>query len=507
MATIAGSTDFPTAAPCLSNGERKAEVTHGRTAWVWVFAGALVLQLIGTWTLPLFDRDEPRFAEASREMLRSGDYVVPHFNGADRLDKPPLIYWLQAASMRVFGENEFAARFPSAVACAGLAALLCLAGTRLASPAAGLRAAVIFITALQVLVNGRLALADMVMVFFVGTGFWAGWVLAQGPERSEARSRAGWWWVYYGSLALGFLAKGPIAWLPLLAPIWAARHGLARVEGFRLGAGMALTLGLIALWGVPAQWQTHGEFVRVGLGHHVFQRMVFSFEGHGSHNWLGYFAHLPFYLVTIIASFAPWSVFLPWLVFRAGRDPGLRPLEGFLGLGVAVTFGLFTLMNTKLPHYTLPSIPLLALWLALRWPESELHRRVFAWLAVGMTMLAIAMTIGGSWWAREHLVVAKLQTTLAPWLEPGTRAMALNYDAPSLVWTLRGGIESIQEAEQPADLPLFMAGEGRRLCVLPSALKTEVFPTIPATWQEAEVEGLNLDTGKPTSLIILVKDK
>jgi hypothetical protein len=149
----------------------------------------------------------------------------------------------------------------------------------------------------------------------------------------------------------------------------------------------------------------------------------------------------------------------------------------------------------------------LALWLALRWPESDLHRRVFAWLAAGMVVLAIAMTIGGSWWAREHLVEAKLQATLAPWLQPGTRAMALNYDAPSLVWTLRRGIESVQEAEQPADLPVFMAGEGRRLCVLPRALKAEVFPTIPAAWQEAEVEGLNLDTGKPTSLVILVKDK
>ncbi len=53
----------------------------------------------GSWSLPLMDRDEPRFAEASREMLETGNWVVPHLNGEDRFDKPPLIYWLQAGSI------------------------------------------------------------------------------------------------------------------------------------------------------------------------------------------------------------------------------------------------------------------------------------------------------------------------------------------------------------------------------------------------------------------------
>ena len=68
--------------------------------------------------MPLIDRDEPRFAEASREMIERGDYIVPHFNNQVRLDKPPLTYWAQTASYFLFGQNDFAARFPSALAAA-----------------------------------------------------------------------------------------------------------------------------------------------------------------------------------------------------------------------------------------------------------------------------------------------------------------------------------------------------------------------------------------------------
>ena len=74
-----------------------------------IFLGCLLFHLAGTWSLPLVDRDEPRFAEASREMIERGDYVVPYFNNRYRFDKPPLTYWCQVASYRVFGENAFAA--------------------------------------------------------------------------------------------------------------------------------------------------------------------------------------------------------------------------------------------------------------------------------------------------------------------------------------------------------------------------------------------------------------
>ena len=87
-----------------------------------LFFACVVFHILGTWNLPLVDRDEPRFAETAREMIERADYVVPYFNNHLRLDKPPLTYWAQVASYRMFGENDFAARFPSTIA-AGLTAL------------------------------------------------------------------------------------------------------------------------------------------------------------------------------------------------------------------------------------------------------------------------------------------------------------------------------------------------------------------------------------------------
>src|SRR5207249_544687 len=113
------------------------------------FFGALFFHLAGTWALPLVDRDEPRFAEASREMIERGDYVIPFFNNHYRFDKPPLTYWCQVACFRVFGQNEFAARFPTAVAAAFTALVIFAWGLRLELPRAGLWAAIMFTLCVQ----------------------------------------------------------------------------------------------------------------------------------------------------------------------------------------------------------------------------------------------------------------------------------------------------------------------------------------------------------------------
>ena len=109
-----------------------------------LFFGCLLFHLAGTWALPLVDRDEPRFAEASREMIERGDYVVPYFNNRYRFDKPPLTYWFQVATFRAFGETPFAARFPSAVAAALTAVAIFVWGWRLDLNRAGFWAAIIF---------------------------------------------------------------------------------------------------------------------------------------------------------------------------------------------------------------------------------------------------------------------------------------------------------------------------------------------------------------------------
>src|SRR5260370_29018638 len=79
------------------------------------FLGAALLYSLGNWSLLLIDRDEPRFAEASREMRQSGDFLLPRLNGQYRFDKPPLIYWCQVLAYDILGENDFAARLPTVI--------------------------------------------------------------------------------------------------------------------------------------------------------------------------------------------------------------------------------------------------------------------------------------------------------------------------------------------------------------------------------------------------------
>src|SRR5262245_23842993 len=203
-------------------------------------------------------------------MMQRGNYIVPYFNNQLRLDKPPLTYWAQVASYQIFGENDFAARFPSAIAAALTAILLFVWGRRMGGEKLGLLAAIIFTLSLQTFIHAKAAVADMWLVLFVTLANWAGYELlqrttlnSQGVNQTlNIKHQTSVWWIFFLSLALGFLAKGPIAWTPLLtvgvliicARDWqAARH-------LKFVGGILLTLVVIALWGVPALIQTNGQF-------------------------------------------------------------------------------------------------------------------------------------------------------------------------------------------------------------------------------------------------------
>jgi 4-amino-4-deoxy-L-arabinose transferase-like glycosyltransferase len=196
--------------------------------YILLFFGCLLFHLAGTWSLPLIDRDEPRFAEAAREMRERGDLIVPYFNNQFRFDKPPLTYWFQVASYRVFGENDFAARFPTAIAAALVAVVLLAWGQQLADEKVGWWAAIIFTLSLQTFVHGKAAVADMWLVLFVTTAHWAGYELVFGKKtpnvkRPTSNVQWRWWWIFYVSVAFAFLAKGPIGWTPLLTVAIAQR--------------------------------------------------------------------------------------------------------------------------------------------------------------------------------------------------------------------------------------------------------------------------------------------
>lgn len=460
------------------------------------FFACLAFHVIGTWSIPLIDRDEPRFAEASREMIERGDYMVPHFNNQLRLDKPPLAYWAQIASYRIFGENDFAARFPSAIAAALVAMSILAWGKEIGGGRVGWWAAIIVTLSLQTFLHAKAAVADMWLVLFVTLAHWAGYELIQ-----RAATNWKWWSVFYISLAFGFLAKGPIAWMPLLtlAAIKYFSRDVELAKRFKFVRGILLVLAVVALWGVPALMQTHGEFFRIGIGRHVIGRSFSAMESHGSNSFWIYLLLLPFYFLTIFASFFPWSIKLPALTKKLWRRRD--NIDIYLLCGAGVIFVIFTLIKTKLPHYTLPAFPLLAL-LAARHIESERFLRNAATFAFCLYLaLAFVAAPAASQFFPATLLYRQTQNELRPEMEFG----AVDFQEPSLVWYFRSRVKGWMTALKPKNAAEFMQKTGPRFIVLPTTDVSKTFSDLPATWRIYPTSGFNVAKGKHVDLTLVLK--
>ncbi|MFN2509013.1 MAG: ArnT family glycosyltransferase [Chthoniobacterales bacterium] len=483
--------------------------------FAFLFGACLLFHVAGTWTLPLIDRDEPRFAEASREMLERGDYVIPYFNNRYRFDKPPLTYWCQTVSYRLFGENDFAARFPSTIA-ASLTALLLLAwGRRLGSERLGWWAAIIFTLCAQTFVHGKAAVADMWLVLFMTAAHWAGYELLRdrlrtGEHRTSnaqaARPKVCWWWIFYIALALAFLAKGPIGWMPLLT-VAATRLFLADAQlnrRFLFFTGGLCTLSIVALWGIPALARTNGEFFDIGIGRHVLERSVVAMEGHGANSVWSYLSTLPFYFALVFLSFFPWSFKLPWLTRTLWRRRD--PLDNYLVVGIAIFFVMFTLIKTKLPHYTLPAFPLLALLFAKAMeglPNTERFLRRAALVGGSAALLAVLATPVARRFSPAIQLVEKARGDLRREMEFG----AIDYKEPSLIWYFRKHVDGwLTDLDDDLLVP-FMEKPGARFVVLPTAMVTAMYPQLPEGWKSYTAQGINTTTGRWVDLTLLLKPK
>jgi len=509
-----------------------------------LFFGCVLFHILGTWSLPLIDRDEPRFAEASREMIERADYVVPYFNNQPRLDKPPLAYWAQVVSYHVFGENDFAARFPSAVAAALIALSIFAWGSRLAGAKLGWWAAIIFTLSLQTFVHAKAAVADMWLVLFVTIAHWSGFELlrerltssgkrptpnAERPtSNSEGvhqtlnikRQASLWWWIFYLSLALGFLAKGPIAWTPLLTVI--ATIFLTRdwqiARRFKFSRGILIALALVALWAIPALIQTHGEFFTIGIGPHVIGRSFATMEGHGANSVGMHLLLLPFYFVPVFVSFFPWSIKLPWLVGKlwrerkAGRHTpsyNTAKIDAYLVVGIGIIFIIFTLISTKLPHYTLPAFPLLALLLARHWQGAAATSRrslfptiavatVSAWIAIALVVPPMVARFFPAYQLFEQSRVA---------LQPNMQFASVEFEEPSLVWYFRSRVKGFLTSLNRRRAAEFMTTSGPRFIVLPTPVAGSLFANQPPNWKFFSTSGFNIAKGKRIDLTVVLKSE
>ena len=477
----------------------------------FLFLGCVLFHVAGTWSLPLVDRDEPRFAEASREMIERGDYIVPRFNNQLRLDKPPLTYWAQTVSYRVFGQNDFAARFPSAIAAALIALSIFAWGSRIGGTVVGWWAAIMFTVSLQTFLHAKAAVADMWLVLFVTLAHWAGYeLLRDGLTNSEhqtsniERGTFFWWWIFYLSLAFAFLAKGPIGWMPLLT-ILSTKIFLTEPKlncRFRFLVGSLFTVAIVALWGIPALIRTRGEFFIIGIGRHVIGRSFATMEGHGANSFGMYLLLLPFYFVTIFIGFFPWSIKVPLLTSRLWRHRD--KIDNYLIAGVAIIFIIFTLVKTKLPHYTLPAFPMLALLVA-RKLTAQHSTRFFknCVLASASAYLAIAIVVPP--FVARFFPAYQLFQESRTYLQPDMQFGSVQFEEPSVVWYFRSRVNGFLVPMNNRRAVDFMTEAGPRFVIVPTSLATTLFANHPETWKMFSTSGFNIAKGKRVELTLVLK--
>ena len=330
-----------------------------------------LLFFLGLGDMGLTDRDEGRNAEAGREMFDSGDHLTPTFNGELRVAKPVFLYWLMDWSYRLFGVNEFAARFPSALFGVGLILMHYFFLLHQRDQTVALFGSLMLLLNLEILGLGRMALTDSVLIFFTTAslyGFWLGLHGRGGVRR--------WIWAFYIGMALATLTKGPVGFaLPLIVAAlyltWTRRWLDYWQKGVPL-AGMLLFILLASPW-YAAMFLVHGEAYASGAKANTIGRFLSPMEGHHG--------TIFFYLPVLLLGFFPWSALLPvplyrtlkdWYLIRRGRTqpdptPGTSELDLFAALWVVGVFVFFTASSTRLPHYIGPLFPAAALLTASYW--------------------------------------------------------------------------------------------------------------------------------------------
>ncbi len=336
--------------------------SRGRDRWrgVLIAAGLVLLYFAFLGSLPLLEPDEGRYTEIPREMLTRGDYVLPHLNGVLYFEKPPLYYWLNAASIKAFGLNPFASRFWSAAL--GLAGVLVTAwlARRVWGDRTARLALVVLATSPLYLAISRIAIIDMTLTFFF-TVTLSCFFLAQAAEKGTPEARLLWYGTFAGA-AFAVLAKGLIGLvLPgviiglyiLLAGQWTILRRVPWITG---------TLLFLAI-SVPWHWLAavrNSDFLWFYFVREHFLRYLTPIADRQEPFW--------FFGPVLAWGLLPWTAFLPgafvafWKSGRAGRWPLLRPgLPAFLWIWAGVVFLFFSASQSKLIPYIVPALAPLAI--------------------------------------------------------------------------------------------------------------------------------------------------
>lgn len=349
----------------------------------------------------LIDETEPLFAEASRQMFVTGDWITPFFNGDTRFDKPALIYWCQAIAYHLIGVNEWAVRLPSAIAAFGL---VCLAFytiqwylakqdelEQVSRPTR--RYLTSFIAAALMALNpetiiwARTGVSDMLLTGCMASAllcFFLGYAGKEGSRGAELITNAQspmphalfpnkWYLAFYVLIAGAILTKGPVGIvLPgLIVAAFLLYVGKVRevLREMHLLVGILIILALSVPWYALVIWRNGWNYINSFFGYHNLERFTEVVNGHSA-PWY-------FYFLVVLLGFAPYSVYLPASIIRLKfwQRSHWRSVERFQQFGLfawfwfASIFAFFSIAVTKLPSYVLPLMPAAAILVALLWSD------------------------------------------------------------------------------------------------------------------------------------------
>ena len=334
----------------------------------------LILFFFNLGALPIKDIDEAMHAATSKDMVLSGDWVTPRFNGENFYDKTPLYNWLAAISFLLFGFSEFAARLPAALLGSGCVMLTYWLARSMFGPVVAFLSALVLATSAEYIVLSRVVVHDISLAFFVTLALTLFFV---GYKNEKQRKPA----FLFGYAALGFavLAKGPVG---VVLPMMIIGLFLICKKQLRFLKKMQIGWGQFIFLAVAAPWYILMSLRKPDSSEYFFLKQnIGSFLSQQSRHPKPFYYYIP----VLMGGLFPWSLFLPLALFRAIRAKAALHGDGliFALIWFGVVFIFFSMATSKLGTYILPLFPAASMLVGVLWYDllyasnRVLHKGVF----------------------------------------------------------------------------------------------------------------------------------